>query len=58
MTLYDDDQSSTRTYLFVSGEKEQQVQLAAKVLRYPILTKQMTGYTAHVSEGMVKRQKI
>nr|WP_278430439.1 hypothetical protein [Brevibacillus laterosporus] len=38
MTLYDDDQSSTRTYLFVSGEKEQQVQLAAKVLRYPILT--------------------
>ncbi|WP_275052338.1 hypothetical protein [Brevibacillus laterosporus] len=37
MTLYDDDQSSTRTYLFVSGEKEQQVQLAAKVLRYPIL---------------------
>lgn len=55
MTLYDDDQSSTRTYLFVSGENEQQVQLAAKVLRYPILTKQMTGYTAHVSEGMVKK---
>lgn len=55
MMLYDDGQSSTRTYLFVSGEKEQQVQLAAKALRYSLLTKQMSGYTAHVSESMVKK---
>ncbi|QDX91300.1 hypothetical protein EEL30_02235 [Brevibacillus laterosporus] len=55
MTLYDGDQSSTRTYLFVSGEKEQQVQVAAKALRYPLLTKQINGYTATVSDNMVRK---